>query len=1597
MVSLIFQTINQNQTKGIMRNFFSATIRLTLILFSLILIQNGEVKASHAMGADLTYECIGPNQFRITYSFYRDCDGIDAPTSVSVDYTSSCFPGGSVTLNPTPSSPTLISATCPTALTTCNGGTYTGIQEWIYTGIVTLPGPCADWEFSYGECCRNTAITTVPGAASYNLYVYTLLNNLDAPCNNSPTFSNNPVPFACVGQRFCFNHGATDADGDSITYQLITPLSAAGTPITYDAAYSPQQPVISAPPVIFNSVSGDICMVPTQADVTVFAVLVSEYRNGVLIGQVERDIQLTVNNCLNVLPSMTGMDGMPFFTKTICANVPFSFWVRTIDPDVTDTTYLTWDYGIPNATFTTFGGRRDSGVFNWTPTIADISTTPHCMTVTVKDNHCPYLGQQVYSFCFTVCGVEADAGPDQTIPCGTTTTLNGDAESGCGGTYTYKWLQNPWLPADVNSQSVTVGSGTYYLEVSAGTMACKDTDTVSVFYAGAPTANFSFTTSCSGLTVPFTDLSAGGASSWQWDFGDMTTSNQQNPTHTFPANGTYTVTLTVDNGSGCSGVMSQQVTVNTNIPSASFTAPAVCEGTVSAFNDLSAGAPVSWLWNFGDPASGASNTSNSQNPNHSFSAPGTYSVSLEVTNAAGCSNTVVQNVVVNANPSITLSDVSICSGDQTTLSGPAGFNSYAWTPGGNTQSIIVSPLSTTSYSLTVIDNNNCQDSDVLDVIVNPLPVALAGSDTTICEGTTAILNGDGAGAGGTYLWNPGNLAGQSVSVSPVSTTDYTVRATDIQGCSNTDILRVNVNPMPQVSAGDDTDICKGDSITITAIAGGGNYVWNPGGYLTSSIRVAPANTTTYTVTVSDGIGCAGIDQVEIVVNPLPVASFSSTAPACVNASVNFSDASNITSGSISNWTWLFGDGQSANVQNPSKSYTTSGAYNVSLTVASDAGCLDTIVNAININPLPVANAGNDDDICPGFSATLTGSGGTQYLWTPGGMNTASITVSPASTTLYTLQVTDANGCVNTDEAQVIVNPVPAANAGIDRDICFGESTTLVATGIGDYTWTPGNVNTANYTISPGATSTYTVRVVNVYGCEDSDEVLVRVNPLPVSSFSSTGPVCQYSNVSFTDLSSISSGSISGWEWDLGNGVQSTVQNPALAYNIPGTYPVNLIVTTDKGCKDTTTNTLTIWAEPVASFTNTNVCEGIPIQFTNTSTIADASPLTYSWDLGDGTPSGQASPSHLYTGYGSYLAVLNVTSSNGCNDQITRVVNVYAIPSADFVFNPACEDNAAVFNDRSTVADGFINSWYWTFGDGESGMVQSPSHTYDDPGHYPVNLLIASNHGCRDSIDGVIRIIPRPVADFSTENDCEGYPIQLTDLSYPVTGSIVQYLWSFGDGSTSVDQSPVHLYSSPGWYEVALTVVTDSGCATTLSRPNALQIYDAPDALFSSTDSEASDLYPLVNFNNQTGSQAFYYWNFGDGTTSQDYSPSHMYPGIGVYDVQLIAIDFNGCVDSILSRVEIRPTSTIYIPNAFTPNGDKRNDQFRIYTTNVVTLEAQIFDRWGLKVYEWNNLEGGWDGVVEGDPVQADVYVYRVSTVDVNNKRETRIGHVSLVR
>jgi hypothetical protein len=376
-----------------------------LFVFTLFNFFSGSPKifASHIAGADLTYDCLGGNSYRFNFTLYRDCSGIPVSASYTLLGSSTCGDSIFITLNL--DSYSEVAHTCSTVVTKCTdmNSNYQGFQANYYHANVTLPGACNFWTFGLNPalCNRNVAINTLnPNGGAYCFYVETTLDNSTAPCNNSPRFTNLPIQFVCSNQVQYYSTSAYDLDGDSLTYKMISPHNDPDSDVVYIPGLSGTQPVTYNFPdsTRFDTLSGLATFNAAGPQITVMAIEVSEFRNGVLIGTVERDIELIFETCPNNLPTATGINGTPSHIAHVCADSALSFFIGSDDLDPANQTHLTWDNGIPGAFFFTTASFRDTGYFIWTPGTQFISTLPYTFTVTVTDDACPVYGVNSYSF-----------------------------------------------------------------------------------------------------------------------------------------------------------------------------------------------------------------------------------------------------------------------------------------------------------------------------------------------------------------------------------------------------------------------------------------------------------------------------------------------------------------------------------------------------------------------------------------------------------------------------------------------------------------------------------------------------------------------------------------------------------------------------------------------------------------------------------------------------------------------------------------------------------------------------------------------------------------------------------------------------------------------------------------------------------------------------------------------------------------------------------------------------------------------------------------------------------------------------------------------
>jgi gliding motility-associated-like protein len=709
-----------------------ATILLLFVLCSF------HSKASHIAGADLTYKWIGGNDWEITFTFYRDCSGISEDAQAYIHFVSaSCGQNFTMYLDKIAGTGNEITPACPSQPTTCTTGSAYGIQEFVYRGTVTLQ-PCADWVFYYCTCCRNPPIQTIGTTPdSDGMFIMATLDNTAATTqggnpNSSPSFSNKPNTIICVNQQFCYNHGAVDPDGDQLVYSLIAPYDegpaaymancsgAGGTSVVYTSPWSATQPLTSNPPVTIDPVTGDICMLPTQQLITVMAVLVQEYRGGILIGSVLRDMQVTVLACTNTLPTLPGIDTTSVgydpadtvYTWDMCLGQTIAFDVYAYDADGNNLT-MTWNNGIPTGSWNVVGNGTTApvGQFSWNPVFSDVSNAPHCFTVQVSDDACPYYGTQTFSYCITVKGMQVDIGLDSLLCKGETYTINGTADSSA---VNFNWTVNgnPVTPTSnlqyiFDSNNWPPGTYTVMLVADDGSgTVCPGADHIQIEVVQTPDVHLgNDTTMCNGQVVT---LDAGGGTTYLWLPG-------LENTQTINVNTAGQYSVMVDGGNNTRCTDGDTINVyyvpqpNVNI------GPDTCVTSGIMLDAANTGFGYTYLW---------SPYSNTQTIN--ATASGYYSVTVAYPNSP-CVDVDTVHVKVIPDPYFNIGpDTTICVFQLLDLEGPTNAPyTYMWYFNGTPTQNITSSFSLNlaagnppvpgTYMLAVTGCNTVSDAMNLDV------------------------------------------------------------------------------------------------------------------------------------------------------------------------------------------------------------------------------------------------------------------------------------------------------------------------------------------------------------------------------------------------------------------------------------------------------------------------------------------------------------------------------------------------------------------------------------------------------------------------------------------------------------------------------------------------------------------------------------------------------------------------------------------------------------------------------------------------------------------------------------------------------------------
>ncbi|RYY38465.1 MAG: PKD domain-containing protein [Chitinophagaceae bacterium] len=605
------------------------------------------------------------------------------------------------------------------------------------------------------------------------------------------------------------------------------------------------------------------------------------------------------------------------------------------------------------------------------------------------------------------------------------------------------------------------------------------------------------------------------------------------------------------------------------------------------------------------------------------------------------------------------------------------------------------------------------------------------------------------------------------------------------------------------------------------------------------------------------------------------------------------------------------------------------------TDCNSCNCTDTL--RVAANPVfPTATAGPDRVICETGSVTLGGGSAVPtntYTWSP-----ATGLLSPSSPTTiqngsvggsYVLTVTDTNHCVTRDTVDVTIQPKPVAGFTIaNTALCAGDVFTFtngstVAAGTLSQLWYFGDGQTstlANPTHTYATGGSYVVKLVTSTsgGCKDSLSLPITVyrKPTPLFTPNAQGQCITGNNFQFINGSTLSGGTFSG-VWNFGDNSSSTVVNPTHSYAQPGTYPVTLVLTSDKGCIDSVRQNMVVDPIPTAAF-NINTAgqclNGNRFQFTDQSLVSIG---TYStvYNLGDGNTSTQGSPSYTYTAPGTYSVQLTVNTPNGCIHSITHPVTVYHKPVPVFTISNAAQclrNNSFTFNSGSSIGAGSI-TLLWNLGDNNQSTQPGVTHTYAAAGTYTVQLLAVSDRGCKDSLRMPVVVHPMPQPAYTVNNAAQclnGNNFVMTNASQ-IQGGTMTYQWSYSDGGTSASTSPAHSFANYGPYSIGMVATSDKGCID--STRQAVMVHPKPmPAFVANTPQQClrGNNYQFTGSGSIAVGNITSLWHFGDGSTSSLVHPSHVYTSAGSYSVRQVLTSDKGCKDSALLPVDVIANPTV---------------------------------------------------------------------------------------
>ncbi|MCB2377345.1 gliding motility-associated C-terminal domain-containing protein [Hymenobacter sp. BT635] len=1312
------------------------------------------------------------------------------------------------------------------------------------------------------------------------------------------------------------------------------------------------------------------------------------------------------------------------------------------------------------------------------PTITVSPTQTTTYTVTSTDGVCTTSRQVTIT---VNPAAVADAGANATLCSGETRALGAAALTG----YTYLWSPatglsnaNTAQPTFTLTNTGTAPQQFTYTLTATTAQGCVATDVVTVTLNPAAVADAGAAkTICSGgsavLGTPAVGL-AGRTYLWSPATG-LNDATAATPTVTLTNTGTAPVvvryTLTVTTNGLCSTSATVDVTVNPAAIANAGADVATCSGEAKVLGSAAL-TGYSYQWS---PATGLSNATTAQPTfqlTNTGTAPQQFTYTLTATTAEGCLATDV--VTVTLNPAAVAdagTNKVFCSGGSAVLGNPTSAvagSTYQWSPAtGLSNPSAVAPTVTltntgsvpvtTTYTLRVTTDQGCVDTRTVQVTVNPAAVANAGTDVALCSGEARTL-GTAALTGYTYQWSPATgLSSTSVAQPVFSLTNtgttpqqftYTLTVTTAEGCTATDVVTVTLNPAAVADAGTNKVFCSGGSAVLgnaaTAVAGS-TYLWSPATGLSSASAATPTVTltnttalpvtTTYTLRVTTDKGCVATRTVDVTVNPAAIANAGADVATCSGEAKVLGSAA--LTGYSYQWSPATGLSNATTAQ-PTFQLTNTGTapqqFTYTLTATTAEGCLATDVVTVTLNPAAVANAGADAALCDGKKVTLgtAALAGYAYQWTPAtGLSSATaarpeltavnLTQAPITRT-YTLTTTTAQGCTQTDEVVVTINPRPQVdNIQGSASVCptiQGVVYSILNPRSTEYRWavvggtiTSGD-GTASITVNWGAANAAaSVQAVarNQFQC-DSDPVIFPViinQRLATETPKGPGSVC-LANGPYTYSVQPTTGSIYAWQITGGTQINTGPGSVLVQWNGPGTGSITVTETSNPNGGPITcfgqsqALSVTILPSPAANLAIAGpdrVCLGGAVSFS----LPGAATSTYAFTL-DGAPIASTgnTVSFTPTAARSYTLTARETNASACAGPVfSRQFIVDPRPAAVAIAGPAsiCPGPGGFDPQQYSVPNTPGSTYAWTVtggtivgGNGGSGITVSFTAGAEDR---TVAVTETSSFGCAgalasltvrpDNVGIGLRAASVAAGDRSitlgmvtVNSGANGNQIRIlrrdagTTTAFAQVGTTAIGSGSFTDTSVDADAKA---------YDYRLELLNN--CGTTLASQEHTTIRTTATAIEGSRDGykegkvkvswnayrgfEVKE-YQLVRTVGNGPAQVVF---TGPATTLETEFASSSAGFDQCFRVVAISTQ-NAIITAASNDACVNFTNDLVFYNVITPNNDGINDAFFIRNIGLYSdYTMTFFNRWGKEVYKTGRYANDW----KAEQQPAGVYYY----------------------